>query len=145
MSRAGRRAALAAAAIALVLAVVGALLFGRYPSPGFTDPRSLFSDDLAARLMVLVRLPRVLSALLLGAALGAEAIPAEWCDRLCEWPRSVNWMMRLAERLSDATSANVADAAPLPLFWPGLIVRNLCFGVIVLLHALRRMFPPYAT
>ncbi|MCB9867506.1 MAG: ADP-ribosylglycohydrolase family protein [Phycisphaerales bacterium] len=82
---------------------------------------------------------------LLGAALGAEAIPAEWCDRLCEWPRSVNWMMRLAERLSDATSANVADAAPLPLFWPGLIVRNLCFGVIVLLHALRRMFPPYAT
>ncbi len=72
MSRAGRRAALAAAAIALALAVVGALLFGRYPSPGFTDPRSLFSDDLAARLMVLVRLPRVLSALLLGAALGAS-------------------------------------------------------------------------
>jgi iron complex transport system permease protein len=60
------------AVFALVIATVAALLFGRYPAPGFIDPRSLFNDPLALRVVLLVRLPRVLGALLLGAALGAS-------------------------------------------------------------------------
>jgi ADP-ribosylglycohydrolase len=32
---------------------------------------------------------------------------------------------------------------PLPLFWPGLVPRNLLFLLVVLLHALRRLLPPY--
>lgn len=37
---------------------------------------------------------------LLGAGLGRGAIPEEWLARLVEWPRSVRWMERLAERLA---------------------------------------------
>lgn len=49
-----------------------ALLFGRYPKPGFIDPFSIAGDQLAMRIVLLVRLPRVVGALMLGAALGAS-------------------------------------------------------------------------
>mgnify|MGYP000875714310 CR=1 FL=1 len=66
---ASRRLWLAAAA--LVLAAAAALLFGRYPKPGFMDLRVLADDPVALRVLLLIRAPRVLAALLLGATLGA--------------------------------------------------------------------------
>jgi ADP-ribosylglycohydrolase len=74
-----------------------------------------------------------------GATVGAADVPAEWFDRLLEWPRSVAWMRRLAERLAQPDAA----AGPLPLFWPGLLPRNALFLAVVLVHVLRRMLPPY--
>lgn len=68
----GIRGRIVLAALVLVIAAFAALLFGRYPTPGFMDPQLLFSDSLAFRVVLLVRLPRVLGALLLGAALGAS-------------------------------------------------------------------------
>lgn len=67
-----RRAAIAWAVTLLVAVSALALLFGRYPRPGFIDPRSIAGDQLAQRVVLLVRLPRVIGALLLGAALGAS-------------------------------------------------------------------------
>jgi iron complex transport system permease protein len=57
-----------------ILAAVSAaaLLFGRYPSPGFMDPRLLASDPMALRVLTMIRLPRVLGAILVGASLGAS-------------------------------------------------------------------------
>lgn len=67
-----RRASVAWSVLILVAVSALAALFGRYPRPGFIDPRSLASDQLAMRIVLLVRLPRVVGALLLGAALGAS-------------------------------------------------------------------------
>jgi ADP-ribosylglycohydrolase len=84
---------------------------------------------------------------LAGASLGACSIPEEWLERLVEWPRSVAWMRRLAERLVEQFPADRSVAGPpvgpLPLFWPGLLPRNLLFLAVVLGHALRRLLPPY--
>jgi ADP-ribosyl-[dinitrogen reductase] hydrolase len=82
---------------------------------------------------------------LLGAGLGAEAIPAEWLEGLVEWPRSTAWMRRLGERLAAGLehSPPREPTRPLPLFWPGLVPRNLVMLVLVLGHGLRRLFPPY--
>lgn len=59
--------------LALLLAVVlGASLFiGRYPSLAFLSPERLASDELAQRLVWNLRLPRLLTALLLGMTLAA--------------------------------------------------------------------------
>jgi ADP-ribosyl-[dinitrogen reductase] hydrolase len=78
------------------------------------------------------------------ATVGAGGIPAEWVGGLCEWPRSVAWMRKLAGRLADQVPAHGGSAGrgPLPLFWPGLIPRNLFFLAIVLVHAFRRLLPP---
>jgi ADP-ribosylglycohydrolase len=75
---------------------------------------------------------------LVGATVGATGIPPDWLGGLIEWPRSVAWMRRLAERLAAPTLQ-----PPLPLLWPGLLVRNSLFLVLVLLHGFRRLLPPY--
>jgi ADP-ribosylglycohydrolase len=82
---------------------------------------------------------------LVGATVGPQGIPSEWLQGLAEWPRSTGWILRLADRLASRFSEGGALAAPgpLPLFWPGLLPRNLAVLGIVLLHGFRRLLPPY--
>ncbi len=66
------RAVKGALLIALLLLVfLGSILLGRYPGPGFTSLRALRGDPLAAQLLLSTRLPRVLTAILLGISLSA--------------------------------------------------------------------------
>jgi ADP-ribosyl-[dinitrogen reductase] hydrolase len=78
-----------------------------------------------------------------GAALGVSAIPQEWLSGLLEWPRSVTWMRSLGDRLAQKAAEPTEFTRPLPLFWPGLLCRNLFFATIVIFHGLRRLLPPY--
>lgn len=80
-----------------------------------------------------------------GATLGAGMIPREWLAGILESPRSIGWMRRLAERLGQQfpPSGSGVSQHPVPLFWPGLLPRNLLFFSVVLLHAFRRLLPPY--
>ncbi len=64
----GRAVPIAVACGALVL-LAACLLVGRYPRPGFMDPRLALSDGTAAAILFGSRLPRLLAALLLGATL----------------------------------------------------------------------------
>ncbi len=91
---------------------------------------------------------------LVGATAGASQLPAPWLDAITDWPRSVSWMRRLGARLARqralattaARSAEVGSEGalgPLRLFWPALLLRNLLFTAIVLVHGLRRLLPPY--
>jgi iron complex transport system permease protein len=57
----------------LVLFCLGLSLFlGRYPSPFLTSPAALRDNDLARSLVLNLRLPRILAALLLGMVLSAS-------------------------------------------------------------------------
>jgi ADP-ribosylglycohydrolase len=80
---------------------------------------------------------------LAGATVGPRGIPEEWVSGLVEWPRSVAWLERLAGRLSARFSAmgEPRNLGPQPLFWPGLLLRNLVFLLIVLGHGFRRLIP----
>jgi ADP-ribosylglycohydrolase len=80
-----------------------------------------------------------------GATVGAGGIPAAWLRGLWEWPRSITWMRRLAERLAQQfpSGNDPVSQEPLPLFWPGLVPRNLFFLSVVLTHGVRRLLPPY--
>jgi len=56
----------------LVLIVLAFSLFvGRYPKPFFMPPSYLWKDELAGRLVTILRLPRILMAFTLGMSLGA--------------------------------------------------------------------------
>jgi len=82
---------------------------------------------------------------LAAATTGSSSIPQDWLDGLIEWPRSVHWLRRLADRLArrfphDGTAELMP---PQPLFWPGQLVRNVFFVLIVLTHGFRRLLPPY--
>jgi len=79
---------------------------------------------------------------IVGAAVGREGIPADWLKNLIEWPRSVAWMERLAERL-DSCSRPMSKSRPVPLSVWALPARNLLFLLVVLVHGFRRLLPPY--
>lgn len=77
-----------------------------------------------------------------GANLGAEAIPREWIERLCEWPRTVEWIEQLAEVLSENTSG-IAAKRPPAMHWLATVPRNALFAAVVLGLGFRRLLPPY--
>lgn len=58
-------------AVGLLLLLVISLFIGRYPSPFWMPPRLLLEDQLARRLVLNLRLPRALTALILGMTLAA--------------------------------------------------------------------------
>jgi iron complex transport system permease protein len=61
--------------LALVLVtLLGSLLLGRYPNPIFNSPAALMQDELARRLVLNLRLPRVVMAFLLGVTLSASGV-----------------------------------------------------------------------
>ena len=64
-----------------LLLVLGSLLIGRYPSPPWTPPQALLHDPLAQRLLLVLRLPRVLAALLTGAVLAAGGLTMQMLFR----------------------------------------------------------------
>ena len=68
-----------------------------------------------------------------GAEVGEAGIPPAWISGICDWPRSVRHIRRMAE----------PGGNPPGVFWPALLLRNLFFLVVVICHGFRRMFPPY--
>jgi hypothetical protein len=76
---------------------------------------------------------------LAGASGGREAIPADWLDGICEWPRTMKLLSRAGTRLADQRSGGHV-MGPVRYFWPGLIARNLAFTIIVLAHGVGRLF-----
>lgn len=60
--------------LSLVLTAGVSLLAGRYPSPGLLSWQRLAEDELAARLVFGLRLPRLLAAILLGMTLGGAGM-----------------------------------------------------------------------
>ncbi|HBN74449.1 MAG TPA: dinitrogenase reductase [Planctomycetaceae bacterium] len=79
---------------------------------------------------------------IVGCGVGEEGIPKEWLSKLWEWPRSVNWMRRLADQLADSKNHS-KPMEPIKLNFIAVLLRNLFFLVIVILHGFRRLLPPY--
>ncbi len=79
---------------------------------------------------------------LLGAQKGSGGIPREWLDGIWDWPRSVSLLHCVAAGL-DRQKTTGTPCGPIRYFWPGLLVRNLVFVILVLIHGLRRLLPPY--
>ena len=79
---------------------------------------------------------------IVGAKVGKEGLPPELIAGVCEWPRSISLLEKVAARLSQQKDTTQA-LGPIQYFWPGLIVRNFIFLVVVLIHGFRRLVPPF--
>lgn len=74
---------------------------------------------------------------LAGATVGVDGMPAEWLEELVDWPHSTS-------RLRDLANALVEPQYKAPThFSPWLFPRGIVFTLIVLLHGVRRLLPPY--
>jgi hypothetical protein len=75
-----------------------------------------------------------------GALAGiASEIPAEWINKICDWPLSTSFLTGLADALERRSSGDMVWLER--LFWPLIPVRNLMFLLIVLTHRFRRRLP----
>jgi ADP-ribosyl-[dinitrogen reductase] hydrolase len=79
---------------------------------------------------------------LAGASGGERIIPIDWRNAIWEWPRSCSLMKRIAATLA-VQKLSEKPLGQIHYFWPGLILRNVFFFLIVLLHGFRRLFPPF--
>ena len=119
-----------------------------------------FPDDYASSVSQAIRLGGdsdtvgAITGALAGQTVGLAGIPAAWIEGMMEWPRTVSWILDLADRLalfhedhhdSSISDDSIADDSirPKRLFWPGQFARNLFFAAVVLTHGFRRLFPPY--
>lgn len=75
-----------------------------------------------------------------GARVGLKGIPQDWIDGLRDWPRSTHWISALADRLSESRGLSIRSGVPTlnPL---AILLRNLIFLLVVLVHGFRRMIP----
>jgi ADP-ribosylglycohydrolase len=81
---------------------------------------------------------------IVGAGVGKSGISGDWLNGLVEWPRTVNWMERLAGQVDSVIKSNTG-VRPIGLpFW-GVLPRNIIFLVVVLFHGIRRLLPPYSS
>lgn len=79
---------------------------------------------------------------IVGARVGKEGISKDLLENLFEWPRSTKWLENLAIELSNSLNSNQPrKAVKLPIY--KVLLRNLFFIIIILLHGIRRLFPPY--
>ncbi len=80
---------------------------------------------------------------IIGAGVGEKGIPQVWINNLWEYPRSIPWMKRLGKTLAQVCAEDIPQT-PLPLPIYAVFPRNLFFLLIVILHGLRRLLPPYS-
>jgi ADP-ribosylglycohydrolase len=72
-----------------------------------------------------------------GAEVREKGIPTAWIDSICDWPRSVLYLREVTAALAD-------NAKPMPrVSWPWVLLQNVVFLALVLLHGFRRLLPPY--
>lgn len=79
---------------------------------------------------------------LVGARVGKGGIPPEWLTGVIDWPRSMRWVEALAERVVGGEWQTTPQPAHPLAVW-ALPARNAAFLVWVLIHAARRLLPPY--
>lgn len=79
---------------------------------------------------------------IVGAGVGRSGIPADWLSGLLEWPRTAEWMQRLAEQLAESLEEGNPGRPPSLPAW-GVLLRNVAFLCVVLAHGTRRLLPPW--
>lgn len=79
---------------------------------------------------------------IIGSKIGGDTIPQKFKDNLFELPRNINWIKKVSKRLSEVCLTDNKQhsiyASPSITF-----LRNIFFMIIVIIHIIRRMLPPY--
>lgn len=79
---------------------------------------------------------------IVGAGVGPDGVPTDWLTGILDWPRGISWIKRLSQQLAESIASG-KPIKPFGLLYPAVLLRNLAMLVVVLIHGLRRVFPPY--
>jgi ADP-ribosyl-[dinitrogen reductase] hydrolase len=79
---------------------------------------------------------------IIGASVGVAGIPTKWLDDIIDFPRSINWIESLGERLAQSVTDGISQP-PLSLAIYAIPFRNFLFLIVILFHGFYRLLPPY--
>ena len=109
------------------LLVLGASLFvGRYPEPGWLSPTTLVEDEVARRLVLNLRLPRVLSACLLGMTLAAAGSVLQMIFRN---PLVEPGFLGVSQGAAFGAAVSIIYLSSAPLVREGMATVCACLGL----------------
>ncbi|MGC9335709.1 MAG: FecCD family ABC transporter permease, partial [Anaerolineae bacterium] len=109
------------------LLVLGAsVLFGRYPEPGLISPATLAEDPMARRLLLHLRLPRVLSACLLGVTLAAAGSVLQMIFRN---PLVEPGFLGVSQGAAFGAAFSIIYLSGMPLVRQGMATVCACLGL----------------
>ncbi|MCJ8313233.1 MAG: ADP-ribosylglycohydrolase family protein [Saccharospirillaceae bacterium] len=78
----------------------------------------------------------------IGAGINKEDIDKQWLENICDYPCNPTYVEKIANCLFDRIEQKRVVRCPW-LFGPVLVLRNMFFLTVVLLHGFRRLLPPY--
>jgi iron complex transport system permease protein len=109
------------------LFVLGVSLFiGRYPEPGWISPAMLAEDEVARRLVLNLRLPRVLSACLLGVTLAAAGSVLQMIFRN---PLVEPGFLGVSQGAAFGAALSIICLSGAPLLRQGMATACACLGL----------------
>ena len=76
---------------------------------------------------------------IIGAKVGKKGIPQTWLNNLWDYPRNIQWMEKIGNKLTKVCKIQKPSNA-VKLNWYILPFRNLLFLIIILLHGFGRLF-----
>ncbi|MBL1209404.1 ADP-ribosylglycohydrolase family protein [Geminocystis sp. GBBB08] len=80
---------------------------------------------------------------LCGVTLGESAIPKLWREKILDFPRNVDLLIKIADKITENINHNYPKNTPVNYAWWWILPRNLIFLIIVLIHGFRRLLPPF--
>lgn len=80
---------------------------------------------------------------LCGVTGGESAIPRQWREKIFDFPRNPQLLIKIADKLTKNINDNYQKNTPVNYNWWWILPRNLLFLIIVLIHGFRRLFPPF--
>ncbi|BAQ65470.1 ADP-ribosylglycohydrolase family protein [Geminocystis sp. NIES-3709] len=80
---------------------------------------------------------------LCGVTIGESKIPRQWREKIVDFPRNTNLLVKIAHKLTENINHKYSKNIPINYDWWWILPRNLIFLIIVLIHGFRRLFPPF--
>ncbi len=77
---------------------------------------------------------------IVGTLVGEQGVPDKWTRGILDWPRGLDRIRRIGDRLAAAAESG-GSGGPVGYLWPLVPLRNLFFLAVVLFHGFRRLFP----
>ena len=79
---------------------------------------------------------------LAGMVIGERGIPPAWINGIVDWPRSPTLLRRVADVLAKVVDGQIKNLTwEVAYFYPAVLIRNLLFLGIVLVHGICRYLP----
>jgi iron complex transport system permease protein len=121
-----RRRPISLLSVALLVVLLASLFVGRYPEPGWLSPQTLWEDGMARQLVLNLRLPRVLSACLLGMTLAAAGTVLQMIFRN---PLVEPGFLGVSQGAAFGAAFSIIYLSASPLLMEGMATFFACLGL----------------